>query len=317
LRTDGNYVNEYNITDPCKGSDEDCAINALELYNIEVYSISSNRIGSAFFVYRSRKVYFGAKCFFHQNSFIGYDDSLPSPKNRETYGKAGGAVLSIIRVLRSDSVYIDGLFRQNYATYHSLNNPPHGNGGAIFIYQTEGKVVINGKFFENSANQGGAVFVNICKGSLLFDGVYKKNKAFFGHRKKELGTGGCLRVQNLKAGCLLNLKGRYEENFADKRGGVIATNAHEDFSYFILNADIHRNRAAAGAVWGSWSEGGSLKGIFIVNEASRISGNVATTRGSFCSIRRKKLGLDFFLDKNFQDSKVVVKLPDFSNLTNL
>jgi hypothetical protein len=68
---------------------------------------------------------------------------------------------------------------------------------------------------------GGAVFVNICKGSLLFDGVYKKNKAFFGHRKKELGTGGCLRVQNLKAGCLLNLKGRYEENFADKRGGVI------------------------------------------------------------------------------------------------
>jgi hypothetical protein len=34
--------------------------------------------------------------------------------------------------------------------------------------------------------------------------------------------------------------------------------------------------------------GGSLKGIFIVNEASRISGNVATTRGSFCSIRRSK-----------------------------
>eukprot|EP01134_Creolimax_fragrantissima_P005741 CFRG5741T1 len=228
---------------------------SLYAYNFRAYNIWSERTGGVFFLGVAAEVHINDDCLFVSNMV---------DVNRHSQLFAGGAAISIVYILTGATVTLGGRYTGNVAQYPAGSN--HANGGAIYIDWNEGQLECRGIFNNNQANQGGAVHVQDNNGTLLFNGYFGHNKAV------DQGAGaraGAVRVLTHHERSNVTFSGMFEHNFAEGRGGAVASNNVKRASSIIFTGVFRNNTALLGdgGVWSQWSSVPLLGNITLSNHA--------------------------------------------------
>ncbi|KNC86064.1 hypothetical protein SARC_01787 [Sphaeroforma arctica JP610] len=233
---------------------------SLELTNVVVFNMHSTRPGVGVWMGQSAGLIVDPDCVFINLTMSSNDD--------DRY--AGGAAIAVKYLPSKASIVIGGTFANNSAFYREGSK--HSGGGAIWMDWIEGSTIFTAQFLNNSANQGGAVMVQEVLGNMIVDGLFQDNRAIddgYGSRA------GAFRLWKLREGSQVLINGTFIDNIAQGRGGVVATNIHEEDSVLIFDGIFQSNVATdVGGVWSRWSND-AFEGRVILDGECTFEGNRA------------------------------------------
>ncbi|KNC82683.1 hypothetical protein SARC_05042 [Sphaeroforma arctica JP610] len=150
----------------------------------------------------------------------------------------------------------------------------YAGGGVIAIINAnaDSRLIFDSKFIQNSALYPGG------------SGTMEVSGTFTGNRAVDTGAGaraGALRILNHYPGSVVTLSGRFEENTAEGRSGVMASNTIQSGALLKFTGIFKNNNAldGNGGVFSQWSSQ-DIRGTVEFSADSVFSGNSASVGGT-------------------------------------
>ncbi|XP_063900360.1 uncharacterized protein LOC135119911 [Zophobas morio] len=248
---------------------------SLDIRNCSFSNFINRLNGSAISLDVAYLVHIDNRTVFQNNKVEGFCDC---------YG--GGALsadyVSDASVLNISATFINNEARFKYDWERKLLGSEHSEGGAIYFAYVDGRVNIDGNFYNNSGNDGGAItMTTVDQGYVVLEGHFENNSAVDGGAG---ARGGVIRIFNLSG--TLELKGTYINNTAfgatedavktSARGAVFAGNYLMPKSKVIVNGNFTANKTdklgTIVSILGSRKDL-RINGEVIVMGSSRFSNN--------------------------------------------